>query len=107
MCALVTGVQTCALPISVRRKAGASGCARHGVCRITSDPLPSTLAPRNRVAPMKTPRRLEPLIEVGLIDDIGRATCRERRVSVRVDLCGRCIIKKKKIVTVSLYIQNK
>src|SRR3546814_12737375 len=32
-----------------------------------------------------------------VLDEIGRASCRERSVSVRVDLGGRRIIKKKKI----------
>src|SRR3546814_16376033 len=39
------------------------------------------------------------LVELGVLTDhleIGRASCREKRVSVRVDLGGRRIIKKKK-----------
>src|SRR3546814_16288384 len=66
-CALVTGVQTCALPISLRRqRKNGSGFEEHV-------PAPGQLH----------------------ADQIGRASCRER-CSVRVDLGGRRIIKKKK-----------
>src|SRR3546814_18312905 len=72
-CALVTGVQTCALPISSDREDESSyeeerlGGSLRGGFNITEE----------------------------LRNEIGRASCRER-VSVRVDLGGRRIIKTKK-----------
>src|SRR3546814_14948275 len=39
------------------------------------------------------------MLTLGNQEEIGRASCRERNVSVRVDLGGRRIIKKKKTTT--------
>src|SRR3546814_11134928 len=100
-CALVTGVQTCALPISCRRRAGSpcnsdrrwSYVAGAGALyclaeRCWSSPMTASLASpgggQDAVGPIGTPR----------VNEIGRASCRER--VVRVDLGGRSIIKKKK-----------
>src|SRR6184192_4513211 len=68
-CRLVTGVQTCALPICGRPLG-----------------LPGVAAAHGRAAAGRC---------VG-DGEIGRASCRERVVNRRVDLGGRRIIKKKK-----------
>src|SRR3546814_11629840 len=77
-CALVTGVQTCALPI-------------YGVGAKVAALLQSTdrALRLNRAATLRT--------EAAGRRKIGRASCRER-VCQRVDLGGRRIIKKKKKV---------
>src|SRR3546814_10504709 len=71
-CALVTGVQTCALPICKALPAqDASGL----ILFLTGGKA-----------------------QGGQVAQIGRASCRERVCSVRVDLGGRRIIKKRKQV---------
>src|SRR3546814_19033512 len=76
-CALVTGVQTCALPISAGKYlmflqvfSGRAVCLDRAGGR--------DVIGRDRIA------------------KIGRASCRERVCPVRVDLGGRRILKKKK-----------
>src|SRR3546814_18363208 len=73
-CALVTGVQTCALPISATSRVPAPVWS--------AEPENSTYA---AIRPAATYAD----------DKIGRASCRER-VCQRVDLGGRRIIQKKK-----------
>src|SRR3546814_15582569 len=99
-CALVTGVQTCALPIWLRPLGGvarsekcpgvnavAQGCS---ATRVKMPPAPGARSSRS------TPDRDQPpSLKLAARAEIGRASCRER-VSVRVDLGGRRIIKKKK-----------
>src|SRR3546814_18858852 len=81
-CALVTGVQTCALPISLALWNGASAVVAH----VTED------TSRTAHVSVQVGRALRPDAA-----QIGRASCRERVCSVRVDLGGRRIIKKKNI----------
>src|SRR3546814_9840557 len=77
-CALVTGVQTCALPIC------APGIARY-------------IPPMQSSAPAIEVHGLTKMFDgIAAVDEIGRASCRERVCPVRVDLGGRRIIKKKK-----------
>src|SRR3546814_14497256 len=88
-CALVTGVQTCALPIS---RAGVRRAARRHLRRrdAARRARPWRGPLEARLAALERPHR--PLDGT---DQIGRASCREKSVSVRVDLGGRRIIKKK------------
>src|SRR3546814_20227840 len=112
-CALVTGVQTCALPISL-------GAAKSGTMRA---PAPRSMAGRSSRDRLRgdikagdLPVAREPSMTVdgspalrrtgGLVYYIRRRTDRKsvvsgKRVSVRVDLGGRgCIIKKNKNTTI-------
>src|SRR3546814_1079174 len=83
-CALVTGVQTCALPIFtctcsylfLRRSPSRLRVTRPG----DGKPWAGSRSPCPRSGSRTT---------------IGRASCRGKSVSVRVDLGGRRIIKKK------------
>src|SRR3546814_20321166 len=80
-CALVTGVQTCALPI----------CS----------PALASKAMREHLHNAADRSGVRLLIPAARTDDstrvqIGRASCRGKSVSVRVDLGGRRIIKTKK-----------
>src|SRR3546814_16946792 len=96
-CALVTGVQTCALPIWAVRTGRSSSPSGGGV---EAEGAPS-VAPRRVVAEAVG---LEQMRAIGLnreADPIAGAPCRQARqsgvsgksVSVRVDLGGRRIIK--------------
>src|SRR3546814_2535321 len=72
-CALVTGVQTCALPISVA--AAAAGAAHRGTVAATG------AAQRRPGARQAGPRELELRFPAGhnaFSLEIGRASCRER-----------------------------
>src|SRR3546814_7621053 len=79
-CALVTGVQTCALPIWRR---SSDQCHAH-----------ARALPVRRCAQSVSALRHRREILHNDCAKIGRASCRERGVSVRVDLGGRRIIKK-------------
>src|SRR3546814_20629512 len=79
-CALVTGVQTCALPISDRGAAGAGAGARR------------TRADRARQADRG---RARPLYPRGQAED-RKSVVSGKSVSVRVDLGGRRLINKTK-----------
>src|SRR3546814_10544459 len=87
-CALVTGVQTCALPICLGEQgapepdkaADAAPGGAGGHHRRTAPPLDVAARTGHELAAL----------------EIGRASCRERSVSVRVDLGGSRIIKTKK-----------
>src|SRR3546814_15117476 len=98
-CALVTGVQTCALPISEPMRF----------------PMPNTRAVLERLSGGKVFAKLdlrsgfhqvplEPTARhlTAFATEIGRASCREKSVSVRVDLGGRRIIKKNKASVTSV-----
>src|SRR3546814_16053977 len=85
-CALVTGVQTCALPISAHPRAPRlrqrNACAVQSISGGAGGSHASSCARTRSARPISV--------------QIGRASCRERVCSVRVDLGGRRIIKKKK-----------
>src|SRR3546814_1671697 len=91
-CALVTGVQTCALPISSMLR---------NATRNAREPRKPRIG--NRVNSLPTdggaffinPRTREDWKWVGC-PEIGRESCREREWQLRVDLGGRRIIKNKK-----------
>src|SRR3546814_7348754 len=87
-CALVTGVQTCALPISL----GAGRHTQGGVFNVAgffTEDGTQQLFFRSQLS-------LALRSDLTNQDEIGRASCRERVLSVRVDLGGRRIIKKKR-----------
>src|SRR3546814_12525048 len=96
-CALVTGVQTCALPIwcMVRRRIRPAALCGEGNDRHTlaGDVLAAALAAVGGA------ERVADAARAGLrhegLDQIGRASCRERVCMLRVDLGGRPILKKK------------
>src|SRR3546814_15177031 len=89
-CALVTGVQTCALPIS-------------RASRSTSPtPTPGRGARNNTCGDVVVPVTRA---EIGPYWEIGRASCREKSVSVRVDLGGRRIIKKNKQTEIEITLR--
>src|SRR3546814_1642058 len=97
-CALVTGVQTCALPIwppivPVALIRLIAPRARPGSGSGLADDFRGLAAGRFR---LELGRALH--VKRSEIDQIGRASCRES-VSVRVDLGGRRIIKKKNTKT--------
>src|SRR3546814_7110674 len=86
-CALVTGVQTCALPILTL-----SDVRVDGFYLPAGNPAPSIgllqLFQSFSTGPLSLTRDGE--------EEIGRASCRERVCQYRVDLGGRRIIKKNK-----------
>src|SRR3546814_15258707 len=105
-CALVTGVQTCALPIcspsptqesttslpriSISIRSGGRStppCADLWPCGPGGLTFPKTL-------PMTCLPRAQDTTPKAAPTEIGRASCRGKSVSVRVDLGGRRIIKK-------------
>src|SRR3546814_4124228 len=88
-CALVTGVQTCALPISlpVGRAAGEIAGIEFQRLAASATAIGGQRQPADRLA----------VVRVGGGKEIGRASCRERVCQYGVDLGGRRIIKKKKI----------
>src|SRR3546814_12879857 len=103
-CALVTGVQTCALPISQARKAhsripaprdlyGAQRKNSMGV-NLANDLDLNQLA-RDINAAVK-PWRATPLVPGATSSGDRKSVVEGKSVSVRVDLGGRRIIKKKK-----------
>src|SRR3546814_17283443 len=130
-CALVTGVQTCALPISAQY-GGCDDAAAHSTVSAIASASPGAavrccadLSARGRRQVCSRQSGQAARREIardaatvqgrgGLMacrigcfartpcrkrysgSEIGRAACRERVVSVRVDLGGRRIIKKKK-----------
>src|SRR3546814_19114549 len=95
-CALVTGVQTCALPISDAR-AGAAGDERRRDGGRQLDHLCPRLLRRNRRACRADDRSGEMRRHVYQSYAVDRKSVVEgKSVSVRVDLGGRRIIKKKK-----------
>src|SRR3546814_9822143 len=74
-CALVTGVQTCALPISATADARVRVC----VCVVCGAGAPA--APKTRYSESSAPRTSAARNRcVSMVDDdkIGRASCRER-----------------------------
>src|SRR3546814_14853164 len=82
-CALVTGVQTCALPISITT--GGSRIRTSYQASIGASWEPDVWGRLRRTVESADAN----------LQEIGRASCRERVLSVRVDLGGRSIIKKK------------
>src|SRR3546814_8647836 len=97
-CALVTGVQTCALPIS----RGAVRRSNRSTVSPEYERFKRRIARSRRGAPaadidryVNSLYRRDQLRGRG--SEIGRASCRGKSGSVRVDLGGRRIIKKKKI----------
>src|SRR3546814_16842989 len=74
-CALVTGVQTCALPISAFRSGAASVPGRH--LRASSSTSPSSFSPRSD---HRGGARLRGPAD-GFGQEIGRASCRKECVS--------------------------
>src|SRR3546814_7995896 len=89
-CALVTGVQTCALPIF--------GIALDSVYSTIVGLLPARDGQRVLTVLQELGLPVfHPLLEGEQTThpQIGRASCREKSVSVRVDIGGRRIIKKK------------
>src|SRR3546814_2938024 len=83
-CALVTGVQTCALPISV------VGVVRRREPRVV-DPRPGYAERGEREADDAG----DDMVLHQPVGQIGRASCRERVLSVRVELGGCRLIKQK------------
>src|SRR3546814_3945646 len=73
-CALVTGVQTCALPIS-RRERAARPALEVGQADVGGDLVEPGA---DRAAPLEARRRLPRTQERLLDEEIGRASCRER-----------------------------
>src|SRR3546814_11489990 len=53
--------------------------------------------PFRRIDCLPSSRRVQVFLDGEQVAEIGRASCRERVWAVRVDLGGRCIIKKKSI----------
>src|SRR3546814_18652950 len=95
-CALVTGVQTCALPISSSARRG-NGCIAHSRC---CEGWPPGRSPaRDRPSPHRASRRRDFPSPCRSNDKAGREDRKSvvsgMSVSVRVDLGGRGIIKKK------------
>src|SRR3546814_2064558 len=93
MCALVTGVQTCALPICVAEHVVAVVESLDGQCALVghsgggivasqvAELLPSRVTGLVYVAGMMLPSQTDfgmLCIELGLESQIGRASCRER-----------------------------
>src|SRR3546814_11814012 len=91
-CALVTGVQTCALPIYHAREARVGGNYRRGRDVAAGAQI---LGERGRDEGVE----IEPIEREGhgrkIPRKIGRASCRGRVCQYGVDLGGRRIIKKK------------
>src|SRR3546814_14218298 len=83
ICALVTGVQTCALPISPRRNNAPSDRRRVRRCapsrRPSPAPAPARAAPDRAAAPGRVDRK---------------SVVQGKSVSARVDVGGRRIINK-------------
>src|SRR3546814_17747540 len=108
ICALVTGVQTCALPISSRESLSPSGprsSARAHAPTPLRDPRPrsrSPCRPSSRNCRRSTPSASRPSRSSRRIRQIGRASGRERVLSVRVVLGGGHILKKHKQQTLNL-----
>src|SRR3546814_20262914 len=110
-CALVTGVQPCALPISIESPIRMAAVVQPpkiaapapAVPRLVATPPAPVTPPDFSAGYLNNPAPHYPiesrrLREQGMvtIKEIGRASCRERIVSVRVDLGGGRILKKKK-----------
>src|SRR3546814_13197218 len=105
-CALVTGVQTCALPISksfisaasfqettrVLTEAAVSGKV-DGLEGLKENVIVGRLIPAGTGSVMNRLRRIAADRDRA---QIGSASRRERACQVRVDLCGRRLLKKKK-----------
>src|SRR3546814_11671455 len=93
-CALVTGVQTCALPIFNDHFIQQDVDELNAVVQALKRTL-ATLPPD--IAPAELNQRFANAVSGhhNAEYQIGRASCRERVLSVRVDLGGRRIIKKK------------
>src|SRR3546814_13587275 len=105
MCALVTGVQTCALPISGELKIGQVGITNLRVRTLDVARLAAEMADRVKREPKLFARAAVIVDFGGLPGTPDAATARAldrksvgegKRVSVRVELGGRRIIKKKK-----------
>src|SRR3546814_7993620 len=84
-CALVTGVQTCALPISARQSAKAAlgrkgKCAGTCICSGRCVPLPNCAALEGSHCPLEDEMALdiEGIVDRGAGGKIGRASCRDR-----------------------------
>src|SRR3546814_15354290 len=94
-CALVTGVQTCALPIcrSSSARRGPTRCARTAVLTAAGKPPRISSAPNTAVVSAST--KSQPMARVNPPAD-RKSVVEGKSVSVRVDLGGRRIIKKKK-----------
>src|SRR3546814_5928456 len=74
-CALVTGVQTCALPISVKVLSD----LQRGSQRPDKSAIARPVVVADRLLYPRDPLAIErPAVIEGLIDEIGRASCRER-----------------------------
>src|SRR3546814_17940997 len=86
-CALVTGVQTCALPISAKGFLPSIGTLELFQLPEHSGRVDTGVYEGAEVSPFYDPM---------IAKEIGRASCRERVCQLRVDLGGRRIIKKKK-----------
>src|SRR3546814_19945321 len=105
-CALVTGVQTCALPIllgnlSVQPRENTDVVDVHftatatAIARRVADRLVSVFQSANDYSAQSDSRASRPFVEAQLRDaKIGRASCRER-VSQSVYLCGVAVSLKK------------
>src|SRR3546814_15023210 len=105
-CALVNRVQTCALPISLAEGSFDEWRAAHRICGLKEAvPAYPSVASLRAMAPggheadifdfRIQPRFADAKAFLGHLREIGRASCRERVLSVRVDLGGRRLIKKK------------
>src|SRR3546814_18158541 len=99
-CALLTGVQTCALPICVPGGRAEDVAVRQQVG------VPGSGGSCGRPYPRGYERAA---VGVGRVSgqgagsaglQIGRASCRERVLSGHVDLGGRCISEKTKLVVI-------
>src|SRR3546814_17082987 len=87
-CALVTGVQTCALPIFANPN-NPDGRV------IGAEAMQALLNGRGPDGWLLVDEAFADVDPTASIAKIGRASCRERVLSVRVELGGRRIIKKK------------
>src|SRR3546814_3059185 len=103
-CALVTGVQTCALPIFIG-VTGSNGktTTKEMIASILLRALgeEGSLATKgnlnNDIGVPLTVLRLNDRNLAAVFEQIGRASCQGKSVSVRVDIGGRRIINTKKI----------
>src|SRR3546814_20931752 len=108
-CALVTGVQTCALPIL--RPRGLSDHDGSLACRCQDQ----TIIPTARLCPemgnpgtiyVRASERAPPVIDIRKADEDRKSVVEGKSVAVRVDLGGRRIIKTKNNTRKAIQIQQ-